>query len=761
MRLLAPTVQASRLNRRAGQRAGFWPNGAFGGDESASIIGQITVDNDTPTVGDTITLTWIDWGVYGSITATPDELTVGDSTLLEFVPMTLNYQWISGVDGSDLSGETTESTEVEITALDQALPKLRVTNPVSGQSVVFNPPAVTINPVPPNSVDVDLTTGLVAYWPLSDKNASIGGFNLSTVNAFGPGSGITFTAGKNGSAATWANDITQHLFASDNATLKFGDRDWTVVMWVNFTRVGSTNSETLLAKGNAEAAREVLISRFQNRLDLTISDGGTTAIIELQFPNAIPSNGWYRIAARNVASTKVATLVVNDTAVQGLYTGTPGTGNGVFALGSHTIGYEGTGLYPTNSLTGGQIDEVGLYNVALTDEALLAHYNAGTGLFAPFSGTETLEFSQPRIVGAATYGIGAGVDVTKGSATKTTAQVGYTLATPARNMKFYWANSFANWNGSADGEGLITTPTTIRAAAYVSGRNAAEQLTFSAANSKEIAALGLEASDTWARSALRNQVVKVRTEASAASGATWPGTSQGDWQNISASDVLLNAVSYNPGTDGEYHFAACLIIGEVPTGLLTGRKRNTCAIRGDSISPYIQEICQAEGIPHIYFGRAGEAIEDTIGTKDSARKLLTRLADVVVDQYGVNDIRSGRTAAQLQADKVTKWTEWVSSGCNRIVTVTITPTIGHSTTDRNNYNTWLKGLNSASVSALVGKTVSYTCIDICPAVEVSNGSNTWLAGMTDDDVHPNTTGKTAIKTAYGTPIADAISAELL
>jgi lysophospholipase L1-like esterase len=151
-RIISPSLASSRLSRRHGQRIGFAPNSPFvfsGGAPAfnpGNLPGQIVVDNDSPTVGDTITLTWIDWGVYGSITATPDSLTVGDSTLLEFVPVTLTYQWISGVDGSNLSGETAVSTEVEITDENQVLPKLRVTNPVSGQSKVFNPPTVTISP---------------------------------------------------------------------------------------------------------------------------------------------------------------------------------------------------------------------------------------------------------------------------------------------------------------------------------------------------------------------------------------------------------------------------------------------------------------------------------------------------------------------------------------------------------------------------------------------------------------------------------------
>jgi len=126
-------------------------------------VGQIVADNDSPTIGDTIILTWIDWGVYGTIIATPDSLAIGDSTSLEFVPVTLTYQWISGIDGSNLSGETTNITNVLITAIDQVMPKLRVTNSVSNQSKVFNAPTIDISPAPPIETPSNLLYALTTH----------------------------------------------------------------------------------------------------------------------------------------------------------------------------------------------------------------------------------------------------------------------------------------------------------------------------------------------------------------------------------------------------------------------------------------------------------------------------------------------------------------------------------------------------------------------------------------------------------------------
>lgn len=600
-----------------------------------------------------------------------------------------------------------------------------------------------------------LLTSLVAYFPLSDLNDSVGGHTLTNSSP----ANITFTSGKNGSAATWANSVTHMLSASDATALRFGNANWTVSCWVNFTRVGTTNSDTVLAKSNLFVTREVIISRFQNRLDAEIFNGTTTSIQQIQFSSAIPSNGWYFVCLRNVASTKTLTLVVNDSGKSATYTGTPGTGASVFSIGAQNV----NGNAQT-AMTGGQIDEVAKWNRALTDDEILLLYNGGTGTFGPFVGTETpIAWTAPRILYG--NGIGNSASTAKGTATVGTHNNQGTLLSPARKIVAKWANSTQNFGGgnpSGENNNVITNSFALRASMYAEGQSAATVLTLDDAT----LSVGEIATSADARvSAFKSQICNIRTEVTAGASDLWPGNSQSNstarWNVFGNTSAITAATSYAPGTDGQFHFGPAVVLGEIPINAATGRNRNTCAIRGDSISPYLQTICLNEAIPHLYLGLPGEAITDLTRTRaDETRTPLTRLAHVVVDQYGVNDIRSSRTSAQLQADKAAMWAAWVAGGCDRIVTVTITPLPAFSTTERNSYNTWLKGLDSAAVSALVGKTVSYTCIDVCPAVEVSAGSNTWVSGTTDDNVHPNATGVAAILSAYQTAIADAISAAI-
>lgn len=599
---------------------------------------------------------------------------------------------------------------------------------------------------------VTLLSSLVAYWSLADLTALTGGFTLTNTSA----PNITFSSGKNGNAATWANGVSHHLYTADAANLRFGNSNWTIAMWVNFTRVGSTDYETILGKGDRFVGRELLLNRFRNRFDLQLYNGSTTRVLNLQFANAIPSTGWYFVCARHVAATKQVTLIINDKATASTYTTAAGTTTGVFSIGS-----DPSGTTATDAFTGGQIDEVAKWNRALSDEEILLLYNGGTGTFAPFTGEETpLTWTAERIL----FGNGIGDSLSSAKSTNTvgTHNSQGTLLSPARNIAAKWANSYVEYGPGLDtGENqpAYTNSLALRAAAHFNGRDATNLLTI---DSPTLTVNNIASSAAAEIAGYKGELLNVRTEVTAGASDDWPAVSQSTsaakWRVFGNTSAVSAAVSYAPGTDGQYHYGPAVVLGEIPANAATGRNSNTCVIRGDSISPYLQTICINESIPHLFLGRSGEAISDLLRSgADSTRTLLTRLAMVLVDQYGVNDIRAARTSSQLQADKAALWTAWVTGGASRIVTVTITPLPGFSTSERNSYNSWLTGLDNAAVSTLVGKSVEYVCIDVTAAVEDSPGSNTWIAGTSDDNVHPNATGVAAILAASQTAIADAVS----
>lgn len=112
--------------------------------ESGDLTGYITADDTEPTEGDTVTLEFFNTSLP-RLTITADDLTPteGDTVTLETDAVTYSKQWISGIDGSDLSGETGDTTTKEA-VIGEAFPKLRLTNDLTGKSRVFSPPAISV-----------------------------------------------------------------------------------------------------------------------------------------------------------------------------------------------------------------------------------------------------------------------------------------------------------------------------------------------------------------------------------------------------------------------------------------------------------------------------------------------------------------------------------------------------------------------------------------------------------------------------------------
>ena len=133
---------AERLCRRISDRITSRVSAASGGEQT--ITGYITVSDANPTEGDVVTLTFVDTSIQGSITASDTTPTEGDIVTLEWNEVVNSLQWISGVDGSNLAD--TDSTTDWTAALDEAPPNIRVTNPDTGKSRVFSPPAITVSP---------------------------------------------------------------------------------------------------------------------------------------------------------------------------------------------------------------------------------------------------------------------------------------------------------------------------------------------------------------------------------------------------------------------------------------------------------------------------------------------------------------------------------------------------------------------------------------------------------------------------------------
>ena len=138
----------------------------------------------------------------------------------------------------------------------------------------------------------------------------------------------------------------------------------------------------------------------------------------------------------------------------------------------------------------------------------------------------------------------------------------------------------------------------------------------------------------------------------------------------------------------------------------------------------------------------------------SSMKDLVFGSPQLVFAWGVNDVRDGRTSSQLIADVQDFAADYAAAGGQRILLCTLTPltsstdawaTVGNQTElfggNREAYNTWVLAATSEDLSGL-----EVMVIDIADASS-EPGTEKWPAGWTDDGVHPNGTGYSAIRTA--------------
>lgn len=111
-------------------------------------------------------------------------------------------------------------------------------------------------------------------------------------------------------------------------------------------------------------------------------------------------------------------------------------------------------------------------------------------------------------------------------------------------------------------------------------------------------------------------------------------------------------------------------------------------------------------------------------------------------ELGVNDL-SG-SVASIKASLKSIWDTARTAGL-RIAQTTLVPdgNSGHETT-RTTINDWIRGRGDANE-------IDYV-VEVADAVETARNSGVWRTGYSGDNLHPNTTGHTAIAAAVGTAL---------
>ncbi|MFA3783401.1 LamG-like jellyroll fold domain-containing protein [Melioribacteraceae bacterium 4301-Me] len=227
--------------------------------------------------------------------------------------------------------------------------------------------------------------GLVAWWPLDEQSgattvADIIGGNTGTpvsgpVGSFNP-PGPNSTAGMVGGAFYFYLDTT-YVRVHDNPSLNFGSGDFTIDAWVNPVQVGSSWFQPIVDKaqavtgGSGAVGYRLYIKNAQ--LHFALSDGSTIATVSTS-PGSINYGTWQLVAAQRVGSA--LNLFINGALATTTTLPTFGSVSNTADLllgGITAVGFQAQPIIGEIA-----IDEVELFNRALTQQEIQAIYNAGS-----------------------------------------------------------------------------------------------------------------------------------------------------------------------------------------------------------------------------------------------------------------------------------------------------------------------------------------------------------------------------------------------
>jgi hypothetical protein len=227
-----------------------------------------------------------------------------------------------------------------------------------------------------------LTNGLVAYWKMDeaadgttpvDRTDSWGGYTLIDAAA-----ATDDNPGKLGSAAEFeASNSETMAVATDVAALDFTS-SFSVSLWAR--KETASVLEYLVSKWNTGSQRSWNINcSGANIFQFAMStDGGNTAVVTAAATTfgSVTINTYYHIVATFDDTADEMTIYVNGTPDTETQTGTPFNSTQPVKVSGHTT---------TSSLFDGRIDELAIWNRAITSAEVAELYNSGTGYEIPLN----------------------------------------------------------------------------------------------------------------------------------------------------------------------------------------------------------------------------------------------------------------------------------------------------------------------------------------------------------------------------------------
>jgi hypothetical protein len=268
----------------------------------------------------------------------------------------LTYQW--NLNGAAIGGATASSLVLTNVQFSQAgTYTVLVTNAVG--SVLSSNAVLTVNPPPPCDTP---PAGLVSWWAGEGDAGDVVGGNSGTLS-----NAVTFAPGLVGEAFTFTAP-NQIVVVPDSASLN-PTNAISIEGWMRVTGYPPVDASVIAAKEDAYGVRqyELDILHTGSQLVFISSIAVPSGFLSYIGTNSIQLNSWAHVAMTYDGS--LLSLYVN-----GKLDGTrPVTGPITTGSSSFTIG--GLGAGPWSFF--GQVDELSLYNRALSTSDIQGIYNAG------------------------------------------------------------------------------------------------------------------------------------------------------------------------------------------------------------------------------------------------------------------------------------------------------------------------------------------------------------------------------------------------
>ncbi len=286
----------------------------------------------------------------------------------------LQYQW--SCQGTNIAGATNNPLIlINVQPACDGYYAVQVSNQVS--SLTSSNALLTV--LPPNTSSAAVPSGLVSWWPAEGSANDAAGANHGTLQG-----GVTFVPGEVGKAFCF-DGVNSDVYVPAASNLNLGaGAGLTLEAWINPTSV--TQAQALITWGDAplpfgNGVSLSIASPMYNRgsrahgpgcLVADIADTSLDDHIILTPTNTLLTNVWQHVAVTFDQANGTTALFVNGSMVVSTNFGslTPQTEPDVW-LGSDGARVNGTFYYA------GLMDEVSLYNRALTLWEIQAIYQAG------------------------------------------------------------------------------------------------------------------------------------------------------------------------------------------------------------------------------------------------------------------------------------------------------------------------------------------------------------------------------------------------